>query len=76
MRNQERGPEENPVDELTRVVEYVRANPTHGVAAAAAVVAIYFLLNRKSRMVRDAERRIEELRQERSDHYKKLRLPR
>lgn len=63
------------MDELRRVIEYVRANPTHGFAAAAAVVVLYFLLNRKSRMVREAERRIQELREERSDQYRKLRPP-
>jgi len=63
------------VDQLTRIVEYVRANPGHGVAAAAVIVTLYFLLNRKSRMVRDAERRIEELREERSDQYRKFRPP-
>jgi len=63
------------VDQLTRVIEYVRANPGHGVAAAVAMVALYLLLNRKSRLVRDAERRIDELRHERSDQYRKARPP-
>lgn len=43
---------------------------------AVVVVGIYYLLNRKSRLVRDAERRIEELRRERTDQYNKLRPPR
>lgn len=46
------------------------------VGVAVAVAVIYYLLNRKSRMVRDAERRIEELHSERSDQYRKLRPPR
>jgi hypothetical protein len=43
---------------------------------AVVVVGIYYLLNRKSRLVRDAERRIEDLRRERADQYNKLRPPR
>jgi hypothetical protein len=61
------------VSELTHVMEYVRANPGYGAGAAFAVVAIYYLLNRKSRLVRDADRRMTELQGERSDQYKKLR---
>ena len=63
------------MDELTHALEYIRANPTRSLGVAVAVVVIYALLNRKSRLVRDAEKRIEQLRQERADHYKKLRPP-
>ena len=63
------------MDQVTQAIEYIRANPTQSLGVAVAVVVIYYLLNRKSRLVRDAERRIEELRQERSDQYKKLRPP-
>ncbi len=64
------------MDQLTQAMEYMRDHPTQSFGVAVAVIVIYFLLNRKSRLVRDAERRIDELRQERSDQYKKLRPPR
>ncbi len=57
-------------------MDYIRANPANALGVAAVLVGIYYLLNRKSRLVRDAERRLEELRRERSDQYKKLRPPR
>jgi hypothetical protein len=63
------------VNQLTQVMEYVRAHPTYGLGIAVAAGVIYFLLNRKSRLVREADRRIEELQHERSDHYRKLRPP-
>jgi len=64
------------LDHLTQVLEYVRANPTTGLAAAVAVAVVYYLLNRKSKLLRDAERRIDELGRERADQYKKFRPPR
>jgi hypothetical protein len=64
------------VDQLAPLIEYVRANPMQSFGVAVVVVGIYYLLNRKSRLVRDAERRIEELRRERADQYNKLRPPR
>lgn len=64
------------MDRLSQLMEYIRANPANALGVAAVLVGIYYLLNRKSRLVRDAERRLEELRRERSDQYKKLRPPR
>jgi hypothetical protein len=61
--------------QLTQMMDYIRAHPTHGLGMAVAVVALYYLLNRKSRLVRDAEKRMEELHHEHSDRYKKLRPP-
>jgi hypothetical protein len=64
------------VNHVTQVIEYIRANPTSSLGVAIAVVVVYYLLNRKSRLVRDAEKRIEELHHERADQYKQLRPPR
>jgi hypothetical protein len=64
------------VDHVTQVIEYMRANPVPSLGVAIAVVAVYYLLNRKSRLVRDAEKRIEELHHQRSDQYKHFRPPR
>ncbi len=63
------------MEQLTQALEYIRVNPMRSLGAAVAIVVIYFFLNRKSRLVRDAEKRLEELRHERSDQYKKLRPP-
>ena len=64
------------MDQLALLIEYVRANPMQSFGVVVVVVGIYYLLNRKSRLVRDAERRIEDLRRERADQYNKLRPPR
>jgi hypothetical protein len=64
------------VDQVRQVIEYIRANPTPSLGVVLAVVALYYFLNRKSRLVREAEKRIDELHHERSDQYRSLRPPR
>jgi len=61
------------MDQVMVWVSYLRDHPSYGVWAVVAIVAVYVLLNRKSRVARDAERRVAELQRERGDHYNKMR---
>jgi hypothetical protein len=64
------------MEEFHALVQYVRANPLVAVGAAAALVALYYLLNHKSKLSREADAHLERLRQGRADYYTKLRPPR
>ena len=64
------------MDQAQAVIQYLGDNPFIGLGIVAALLVVYHFLNRKSRLVREAERRIEQLRQERGDYYRKLRPPR
>ena len=61
------------MDEMLAWLQYVREHPHLIVGAALGLAVLYALLNYKSKMTRDAERRIAELRKEREDYYRKLR---
>ena len=63
------------MEQVTKMLEYIRANPAWSVGVAIAAAVFYYLLNRKSRLVREAEKRIEALRQERPDPYRNFRPP-
>jgi hypothetical protein len=58
---------------LEDIIDLARANPRWAVAAFAAVVGLYLLARRKPRMMREAERDLERLRQSRSGQYDELR---
>jgi hypothetical protein len=60
---------------LTSLTDAVRANPALGVGAAAAGLVLYYLLQRKPRLQRDADARLAALRRENEDRYTKLRPP-
>jgi len=57
-------------------LQYLRDHPTHGLAAAAILLAAFFFINRKSRLSREADKRLEELRKDRGEYYRQLRPPR
>jgi len=63
------------MQEVTSWLEALRANPMLGVGAAIVLVLGYYLLQRKSRVQRDADERLASLRRDKADHYTKLRPP-
>ena len=63
------------MDQLWAVIDYFADHPYIGLAMAATLLGVYHILNRKSRLVREAEERLEQLRQERGNYYRELRPP-
>lgn len=64
------------MDTISELLRYVLDQPAAFIGVAAGLLGIYYLLNRKSRLTREAEARIEQLQRERGDYYKTLRPPR
>lgn len=64
------------MEQLWATIHYVVDRPAMGVTAVLGLLVVYYLLNRKSRVTREAEDRFKQIRQERGDHYRKLRPPR
>ena len=64
------------MEQLWAAIRYVVDQPSIGVAAATGVAVVFYLLNRKPRMTREAEDRFKQIRKERGDQYTKLRPPR
>jgi hypothetical protein len=63
------------MDQLVDLIDYVRAEPRIAIGFAAAALAVYLLLQRKSRLQRDAEQRLASLSRERTGRYNSLRPP-
>jgi hypothetical protein len=63
------------MDQLTHVIDALRANPVLGVGIGVAVVVGYLLLHRKPKIQRDADARLSALRRDNPDQYNKLRRP-
>jgi len=61
--------------EFWDLVEYLHAHPATGLFFAAVLAWIYFLLNRKSRLTKELDERLRQLREERGDHYGQVRPP-
>jgi hypothetical protein len=61
------------MEQLWTWIRYLRDHPSTAVGVVLAAVAIYWLLNRKSRLQREADKRLEEIRAERGDPYNKMR---
>ena len=61
------------MEHLWTLIQYVRDNPRAMVGAAVVLGVLYWLVNRKPKLQRDAEKRIEEIREERGDPYRKTR---
>lgn len=57
------------------VMEHFKDNPSHGVLLAVLLGAVYYALNYRPRVTRLAERRFEELREERGEYYRNMRPP-
>jgi len=61
---------------FSRWLQYLRDNPTHGLAAVAVLLGLFFFINRQSRLSREADKRLEEIRKARGDYYRQVRPPR
>ncbi len=64
------------MEQLWTLIHYLRDHPGAALGAAVALFVLYRLLNRKPKLVRDADKRLEELRKEHPDQYNKVRPPR
>lgn len=64
------------MDDFVRsMLAYFEMHPDHGLGLVGIIIGVYYLLNYRPRMVRDAERRLAELREERANLYRGLRPP-
>jgi hypothetical protein len=70
------GAGEEPMDRLSALFELIRQHPALSTGVAFVAVVAYYLARRKPRIVREADRQLEELRRKRQGHYDKLRPPR
>jgi len=61
------------MDNVSKAIAYAQAHPLVIVGGLVALVAVFYLLNRKPKATRDAEARLEQLRKERHDHYRQQR---
>ena len=61
------------MDRLWTWIQYLRDHPSAAVWMVLAAAGLYWLLNRKPKLQRDADRRIDEIRAERGDPYNKQR---
>ena len=63
------------MDQLSRVIDTLRASPVLDVVVGLGVVASGFLLCRTPRIQRDADERLSALRRDQADQYAKPRRP-
>lgn len=61
------------MDRVWAAIQYFGDHPFIGLVAAAALLVVYHFLNRKSRLAREADERLKQLRKERGDVYRTLR---
>jgi hypothetical protein len=61
------------MDHVSIWIQYLRDHPSTAVWLVLAVAGLYWLLNRKPKLQREADKRIDELRAERGDPYNKQR---
>ena len=61
------------MERIWAAIRYFDDHPFTGLAAAAALCVVYYFLNRKSRLSREADERLKQLRKERGDMYRTLR---
>jgi hypothetical protein len=64
------------MDQLQTLIQYFGDHPFIGLGMATALLGVYHLLNRKSRLSREADERLKQIRKERGDYYRRLRPPR
>lgn len=63
------------MDQIVALIDYLRAQPRVAVALAVGIVALYLLLQRKSRLEKDADQRLNSLHREKTGRYNSLRPP-
>ncbi len=61
------------MDQMWLWIRYVWEHPSAVVWVVVVAAAAYWLLNRKPKLQRDADKRLEEIRAERGDPYNKMR---
>ncbi len=54
-------------------IDYLRSHPLTVVGGAVVLVVLYYLANRKTKLTRDAEARLGQLRKDRADYYNRQR---
>jgi hypothetical protein len=64
------------MDQLQAIIRYLGDHPFIGLAIATVLLGIYHILSRKSRLTREVEERLQQLREERGDYYRRVRPPR
>lgn len=67
---------ESFMEQFWGALHYFGDHSSIGLTAVLGLLVVYYLLNRKSRLTREAEERLKQLRKERGDYYRNLRLPR
>jgi hypothetical protein len=61
------------MERLWTWIQYLRDHPSAAVWVVLAAGAVYWLLNRKPKLQREADKRMQEIREERGDPYNKPR---
>jgi hypothetical protein len=61
------------MEQLWTWIRYLRDHPSAAVCVVLAAAAVYWLANRKPKLQREADKRLEEIRSERGDPYNKPR---
>ena len=61
------------MDQLWVWVHYLRDHPSAVLGVVLVAAAAYWLLNRKPKLQREADKRMQQIREERGDPYNKMR---
>jgi hypothetical protein len=61
------------MEQLWALIHYLPDHPRAALGVVVALGGIYWLMNRKPKLMREADKRLEEIRKERGDPYNKLR---
>jgi len=61
------------MEQLWAFIHYVQDNPANALGIVGMLIGIRYLLNRRSRLSREADERLERLREERGDYYNNIR---
>jgi hypothetical protein len=64
------------MDQLQALIQYFGDHPFVGLGMATALLGVYHFLNRKPRLSREADERLQQIRKERGDYYRTVRPPR
>jgi hypothetical protein len=61
------------MEQLSAFIHYLQDNPLNALGLVGVLIGIRYLLNRKSRLSREVDERLERLREERGDYYNNIR---